>query len=370
MLTKTESTALLRHLYKGLKNNTISKAHGRQLMDLAEKVRSQYKASKNITDKVQSFFRPTKSLWDKQIDFDSRIDVPDSIKKKYLSFLQNNKQRDLELRHIKNFYSDGRIPEWDKEKYLSLLQYFKKREGSSRLLQNSMKRAMQRALKQEAKEQAQRRYSPKILHRTVGTPIQDLLKNPANKVISKGTFNGQKVDPYRRGFAGKDANTFGEYFIKKDDAPYSRRSQLITAYPQIAGGYTGGYNFGQARGPVSDIVLEYDMTKLRDKSAPGWPPKRSPLVWTPHQAIDAAPSSRQKMHFKYGSTGNNKEWSGLPYYQTIAVNQPGYTFWNAIKNIYKPMTDAKGHKQYLKLDNWRDAFRPSKTLDMYTQLYS
>lgn len=34
------------------------------------------------------------------------------------------------------------------------------------------------------------------------------------------------------------------------------------------------------------------------------------------------------------------------------------------------MTDAKDHQQYLKLNNWRDAFRSSKTLDMYTQLYS
>ena len=226
---------------------------------------------------------------------------------------------------------------------------------------------MQRTLQQETKARAQELWSPKILHRTVGTPLQGLLKNPANKVISKGTFNSQKVDPYRRGFAGKDANTFGEYFLKKDDSPSSRRSQFITAYPQIAGGYAGGYN---RQGTSSDIILEYDMTKLRDKSAPGWPHKTSPLVWTPHQATDSSPSGRQKLHFKYGSTGNNKQWSWRPYYQTIAVNQPGYTFWNAIKNIYKPMKDAKGHGQYLKLDNWRDAFRPSKTLDMYTQLYS
>lgn len=184
------------------------------------------------------------------------------------------------------------------------------------------------------------------------TPLQDLLKNPANKVISKGTFNGQKVDPYRRGFAGKDASEFSDLFIDKLNIG---QVNYISAYPEVAGGYAAQH--------PDDIVLQYDMSKLRDVN-------KMPLMWGPHQSIN----NRFKIIKNRANTpeffDQHKGWSGRPYYQTVSINQSGYMPWNAIKNIYKPMTDAKDHQQYLKLNNWRDAFRPSKTLDMYTQLYS
>ena len=91
MLTKTESTALLRYLARGLKNNTLSKAHGRQLMGLAGKIRNQRNLSKDITDSLNSFFGPTNrqasaKLYGLERGRYSNVTIPDKLKKSICLF--------------------------------------------------------------------------------------------------------------------------------------------------------------------------------------------------------------------------------------------------------------------------------------------
>ena len=275
MLTKTESTALLRYLARGLKNNTISKAHGRQLMDLATKVRQHYKVGKQATNylRFNLFQKPDRfKLLELSQNSDLYSSVPDNLKKIYMSLLRDSRGREnvlhsLQKRVAKNLYND----------------FYNK----------NLKRAPDFGF-----------------YRTVATPLQGLLKNPANKVISKGTFNSQKVDPYRRGFAGKDANIFGDLFIAK----YSkgdRASQFITAYPQVAAAAYSNHHPGS-------IVIEYDLSKLRELSARN---KSLPLMWGPHQAYDGI-FDRLKTRLKYGGTRrspNTEAKDKAPYYQTIAL---------------------------------------------------
>ena len=322
MLTKTESTALLRYLARGLKNNTISKAHGRQLMDLAGNIRKDSitrKLPKGLSKWTQTAIDTLLQTTNK--DRNVRSDITDIFRRRFYDL--KDVQKDLE-----------------------------NNPGLLNTIQNIVKNK-------------NRHRGVVSLARTVATPTKQLLNNPKNKIISQGTFlGGINQRPYQTLYSGVSASGFGNRLIDT-----RRRSvQFLTAKPGIATQYGGGYT----NSPDS-LIIAYNYNKLRDD-------RGLPLLPTPQLGVgdrfsrlQGVLSHKSPYYGRPIPIGNKTRYdlSEYPYYQYVAYNQPGFRVWDAIDTIYKPFLDTKNkRKKYLKLDNWRDAFRPSKTLDMYTQLYS
>ena len=321
MLTKTESTALLRYLWKGLNNGTINKAHGRQLMDLAGKIRGDSiprslpkGLSRWTQTAIDTLLHTTK-------DGALRADITDLLRQKFYD--------------LKDVRKD-----------------FENNPGLIDTIQNIIKN--------------QNRPGGVVsLARTVATPTKQLLNNPKNKIISQGTFlGGIRQRPYQTLYSGVSASGFGNRLI---DTRW-KGAQFLTAKPGVATQYGGVYT----NSPDS-LIVAYNYNKLRDDR--GLPLLPTPQLgsyyrFTRLRDVLSHKSSYYGRPIPIGSK-TRYDLSETPYYQYVAFNQPGFKAWNAIDTIYKPFLDTRNkRKKYLKLDNWRDAFRPSKTLDMYTQLYS
>ena len=359
MLTKTESTALLRYLARGLKNNTISKAHGRQLMDLAGKIRADYrKVPKGMSSFTERFIKDVqkdhKNWFDLLEEGSQQFNFQNMLKPKntkqvlkqiyanraYNQYIKNGYSQDTAYNIYQNVkrgidtFGQHLNPDFYRE--LSFITQDLKKPQVAAFINNL--------------RHNQRPVQPFLsMARTKATPIQQLLKNPKNRALSQGKFNTLKIDPTRYGYRATSAQTYGTSAIDSSSMPRGYY-QYISPDPTVPKIYN-------KRDP-NNIIIQYDTRKLRDDVGLPLLPKTDQYVLTKRWDRIKNPDPFDQLKTKG------------PYYQMVAVNQPDYMPWNAIEKIYHPFISQNGTRKFLRLDNWRDAFRPSKTLDMYTQLYS